>query len=246
MSTSFNLRTAFAAKQDHMLSGLGLMPNFTEHPTTKGDATEQRWKRMLSDFLPRRYGVGSVFAIDSYGKQSQQIDVAIYDRHYSPLFFEQDDLTFVPVESIYAIFEAKQELSKDYVDYAREKVASVRSLRRTSIGIRHAGGTYPPQKPDNKPILGGILATQASWTDIRGRAARQALLTGGPTDRLDFAIAVRDGAAERVEDELVFAPSNQQLIWFAMQLYKRLSALGTALALDLDAYGHYIEERSNG
>jgi hypothetical protein len=242
MSTSFDLREAFAAKQKHMLSGLGLMPNFTNHPTAKGDATEERWIRMLSDFLPRRYGVGSVFAIDSYGKQSQQIDVAIYDRQYSPLFFEQGDLTFVPVESIYAIFEAKPELSKDYVDYAREKIASVRRLRRTSVGIRHAGGTYPPQEPANKPILGGLLAAEASWTDIQGEAALKALLTGSQSDRLDFAIAVRDGAVERVGDELVFAPSDQQLIWFAMRLYKRLSMLGTVLALDLDAYGHYIED----
>ncbi|MBT2588489.1 DUF6602 domain-containing protein [Arthrobacter sp. ISL-95] len=139
MSTSFDLKQAFAAKQKHMLSGLGLMPTFTSHPTAKGDATEEHWIRMLSDFLPRRYGVGSVFAIDSYGKQSQQIDVAVYDRQYSPLFFQQGELTFVPVESIYAIFEAKPELSKDYVDYAREKIGSVRKLHRTSVGIRHAG-----------------------------------------------------------------------------------------------------------
>lgn len=244
MKTTFDLKEAFSAKQRHMLSSLGLMPNFTDHPTAKGNATEQHWIRMLSDFLPRRYGVGSVFAIDSNGKQSHQIDVAIYDRQYTPLFFEQGDLTFVPVESIYAIFEAKPELSKEYADYAREKIASVRSLRRTSVGIRHAGGTYPPQEPANKPILGGLLATEASWTDVQGKAARKALLAGGQFDQLDFAIAVRDGAVERLKDELIFAPPDQQLIWFAMRLYKRLSMLGTALALDLEAYGHYIEDDS--
>ena len=244
-STTFNLSEAFAAKQRHMLSGLGLMPTFTNHPTAKGNATEERWIHMLSDFLPKRYGVGSVFAIDSFGKQSQQIDVAIYDRQYSPLFFKQGDLTFVPVESIYAIFEAKPELSKGYVEYARDKIASVRNLHRTSVGIRHAGGTYPPQEPASKPILGGILATDTTWKDIQGKSARKALLSGGHTDRLDFAIAVRDGAVESVDDELIYAPSDQQLFWFEMRLYKRLSRLGTVLALDLDAYGHYIDDVHN-
>ena len=72
MSNSFDLRVAFAAKQKHLLSGLGLMPNFTNHPTAKGDATEDRWIHMLSDFLPRRYGVGSVFAIDSYESRANR------------------------------------------------------------------------------------------------------------------------------------------------------------------------------
>lgn len=244
MVTPFDLGQAFSAKQNHMLTGLGLMPNFTNHPTSKGDATEDRWIDMLSDFLPRRYGVGKVFAIDSTGNQSQQIDLAIFDQQYSPLFFEQSGLKFVPVESIYAVFEAKPELNKGYVEYAQEKVASVRGLHRTSVGIRHAGGSYPPQDPAAKPILGGILATGSAWSDMQGEAARSALLKGDEANRLDFAIAVKNGAVERVADELVYAGPDQQLIWFAMQLFKRLSTLGTVLALDLSAYGRHLEEAS--
>lgn len=241
MAAPFDLTQAFTAKQDHMLTGLGLMPNFTDHPTAKGDATEDHWIEILSEFLPRRYGVGKVFAIDSKGTQSDQIDVAIYDQQYSPLFFEQNGLHFVPVESIYAVFEAKPHLDKSYVEYARNKIASVRALHRTSVEIHHAGGVYKAQDPEAKPILGGILATRSDWTGLHGVAAKAALLDGSEMDRLDFAIAVRDGAIERVDDRLVHAPDGQQLIWFAMRLFKRLSAIGTVLALDLDSYGRPIE-----
>lgn len=241
MAAPFDLTQAFTAKQNHMLTGLGLMPNFTDHPTAKGNATEDRWIQTLGEFLPRRYGVGNVFAIDSHGNQSDQIDVAIYDQQYSPLFFEQNGLRFVPVESIYAVFEAKPELDKAYVEYAREKIASVRKLHRTSVNIRHAGGVYEAQDPATKPILGGILATQSSWTDLHGKAAMTALLTGDEIDRLDFTIAVRDGAVERVDDQLNYAPEGRQLIWFAMHLFKRLSTIGTVLALDLDEYGRPIQ-----
>lgn len=240
MAEPFDLSLAFTAKQDHMLTGLGLMPNFTNHPTAKGDATEDRWVQTLAEFLPRRYGVGKVFAIDSRGGQSDQIDVAIFDQQYSPLFFEQSGLHFVPVESIYAVFEAKPELSKAYVDYARNKIASVRRLHRTSVQIRHAGGVFEAQDPATKPIIGGILATQSAWSDLGGDAAKSALLAGSDIDRLDFAIAVRDAAVERVGEELVYSPDRRQLIWFAMRLFKRLSTIGTVLALDLDEYGRPI------
>jgi hypothetical protein len=240
MGNTFDWKKAFGAKQDHLLSELGLMSNFTSHPTAKGDATEEGWVDMLSNFLPRRYGVGSVFAVDSKGEQSQQIDVAVYDQQYSPLFFEKGGTSIVPVESIYAVFEAKPELNKGYVEYAQEKIASVRNLHRTSVDIRHAGGTYPPQNPADKPILGGLLATRSAWTDLRGKAARDVLLSGDEQGRLDFSIAVKHGATERFEHDLMHAPEAQQLIWFAMQLYKRLSSMGTVLALDLDAYGHHI------
>ncbi len=241
MPEPFDLGKAFGAKQDHMLTGLGLMPNFTNHPTSKGDATEDQWISTLGEFLPRRYGVGRVFAIDAHGGQSQQIDLAIFDQQYSPLFFEQGGLHFVPVESIYAVFEVKPTLNKVLVEYAREKVASVRSLHRTSVPIRHAGGTFPAQDPASKPILGGILATETEWTDLSSAAARDAILAGGLDDSLDFAVAVRSGAAERAGSELVYAPGGQQLIWFAIRLFRRLASIGTVLALDLDEYARPIQ-----
>lgn len=236
MPEPFDLGKAFGAKQEHMLTGLGLMPSFTDHPTSKGDATEGQWISVLQEFLPRRYGVGRVFAIDSRGGQSQQIDVAIYDQQYSPLFFEQEGLRFVPVESIYAVFEVKPTLNRAHAEYARTKIASVRSLHRTTVPIRHAGGEYPAQDPASKPIIGGILTTDSAWTDLSSAAARDAILAGDAAEVLDFAIAVRHGAVERVEGELRFAPTGQHLIWFAVQLFQRLAKIGTVLALDLDAY----------
>lgn len=241
MVKKFDLGLAFEAKQKLMLAGLGLMPSFTQHPTAKGDATEDRWIEVLREFLPLRYGVGQVFAIDSLNNQSEQIDIAIFDQHYSPLFFEQGGLRFVPVESIYAVFEVKPTLDKSYIEYARNKVASVRKLHRTSTEIYHAGGVYAPQDPSTKRILGGILATSSTWAGLGSNAARNAILGGSDIDQLEFVIAVRDGAVERVADNLEHAPEGQQLIWFAMRLFRRLAANGTVLALDLAKYGRYIE-----
>ncbi|WEG09478.1 hypothetical protein PU630_02615 [Microbacterium horticulturae] len=234
MTEPFDLAKAYTAKQNHMLTGLGLMPQFTDHPGAKGDATEEQWTVVLREFLPQRYGVGPIFAIDSLGRRSEQIDIGIFDRQYSPLFFEQGDVRFVPVESVYAVCEVKSRMNKVNLDYARDKVASVRQLHRTSAEIRHAGGTYPPQHPDTKPILGVFLSTDIDWGDIRGAAAVGATTETQPAV-LDLGIAVRGGAFDRT-DGFTYAPLGQELIWFATRLYRALSRLGTALAIDLDAY----------
>lgn len=242
MSEPFDLAKAYTAKQDHMLTGLGLMPQFTDHPGTKGDATEEQWVSVLREFLPQRYGVGPIFAIDSLGQQSGQIDIAIFDRQYSPLFFEQGDVRFVPVESVYAVCEVKPRMNKENLDYARDKVASVRRLHRTSAEIWHAGGTYPPQDPEAKPILGVFLSTDLDWGDIRGAAAVGSITEPQPTG-LDLGIAVRGGAFDQT-DGVAYSPGGQELIWFATRLYRALSRLGTALAIDLDAY--YVPLQSPG
>lgn len=231
MPSPFELAEGFLAKQAHMLTGLGLMPNFTNHPTTKGDASEAQWVKVLDEFLPARYVVGPIFAIDSLGNQSDQIDLAIYDRQYSPLFFEQGGVRFVPAESVYAVFEVKPETSKAHLEYTAAKVESVRSLFRTSAPIPHAGGVFAAQDPKDKPILGGFLSTEWSWASSDSKSGIDAIVESG----LDLGIAVRSTAFDQ-QGALEFAPENEQLIWFAMRLYKRLSRLGTVLAIDLDAY----------
>lgn len=227
----FDLARGFLAKQEHMLTGLGLTPTFTTHPTTKGDANEAQWVTVLGKFLPARYGVGPIFAIDHLGGQSDQIDLAIYDRQYSPLFFNEGDVHFVPAESVYAIFEVKPEMSKENLEYAAAKVESVRSLTRTSAPIPHAGGVFEPKDPKDKPILGGLLTTKWGWATSDSQSGMDAIATSG----LDLGIAI-DTIAFDQGDNLQTSPGGEQLIWFAMRLYRRLSRLGTVLAIDLDAY----------
>ena len=93
----------------------------------------------------------------------------MFDRQYSPFIFSYEGQTIVPAESVYAVFEAKQSINADRIDYARKKVASVRRLHRTSLPIPHAQGTYPP-KP-LIPILGGVLNFESDW--IRRSARRR-------------------------------------------------------------------------
>jgi hypothetical protein len=131
------------------------------HPGTKGDASEAVWLQLLQEYLPMRYQLETAHVVDSAGAFSEQIDVVVFDRQYSPFIFKFEGQVIIPAESVYAVFEAKQAINAEYVAYAKKKVASVRHLHRTSLPIPHAGGTYPA-KPLT-PILGGLLTFESDW-----------------------------------------------------------------------------------
>ena len=150
---AFDIRGAFTHKQASLEASFLSIRNVTSHPGAKGDELEADWVGLIRDFLPTRYEVGPIFAVDHSGAMSEQIDVAVYDKHYSPQWFGgANGLRFVPVESVYAAFEVKPELNAQRVQYAIKKVASVRRLQRTSAPVVHKGGKYESSQIDLSPI----------------------------------------------------------------------------------------------
>jgi hypothetical protein len=193
---------------------------------------------MLSKHLPQRYRVCKGHVVDSRGGISDQIDVIVHDSHYCPLFLDEDCLCFVPAESVYAVFEAKQELTARYIAAAGEKAASVRRLFRTSAPIVERGQIRPPRPLT--PILCGVLALVASWSDGLGESFRDALTNLKVDERLDLGCVLEAGAFEQSDvssgTELVIAPADAALVTFFLRLVHRLQAIGTVVAIEWPAY----------
>src|SRR5262249_17516111 len=138
-----------------------------DHPGTKGDGSEQVWLDLFNQYLPQRYQAAKAHVVDSQGNFSEQIDVVVFDRQYSPFIFSYSGQIIIPAESVYAVFESKQEINANEVSYAQKKISTVRNLQRTSLPIPHAGGTYPP-----KPLIhiyGGILTFESGWKPAFGQ-----------------------------------------------------------------------------
>ena len=159
------------------------------HPGARGEASEEDWLRVLKDHLPQRYQADRAFVIDSTGACSEQIDIVIYDRQYSPFLYNQANQRYVPAESVYAVLEVKQDLSREHVLYAGEKARSVRRLRRTSAPIPHAGGAYDPRPLPR--IVAGLVSYHSSWSPPFGDAFRAALGELGPEGQLDVRMRSR-------------------------------------------------------
>ena len=73
-----------------------------KHPGTKGDASETVWLSLLEKYLPHRYKVATAHVVDSKGVFSEQIDVVVFDRQYSPFIFQYEGQKIIPAESVYA------------------------------------------------------------------------------------------------------------------------------------------------
>lgn len=242
----FDLTGAFFKRQEKLSSDLGI-GDIATHPGTRGDDTELNWLHMLDEFLPRRYGVSQAFVVDAEGHRSDQVDVVIHDRHFSPLLFEVGNACYIPAESVYAAFEVKQHLDKDHLEYAAGKIATVRSLHRTTAPVPHAGGMYDPIAP--RRIFGGILARRSDWIPPFGDPFESCLrdLDARDMERvtwgLDIGCAVAHGGFTVRRDinshamvGIDHSEPDVALIYFVMRLLKALQAVGSAPAINYDAY----------
>lgn len=210
------------------------------HPGTKGDASENVWISLLETYLPKRYQAAKAHVVDSQGAFSQQIDVVVFDRQYSPFIFTYEDQTIIPAESVYAVFEAKQTADAALVKYAQDKVASVRRLHRTSLPIPYAKGVYPP-KP-LIPILGGLLTFESEWSPPLGASFEKALSAEVGDGRLDLGCVASAGHffLDDASSAYQFVREAKPATAFLFKLISQLQFSGTVPMIDIEAYGKWL------
>ena len=211
------------------------------HPGEKGDVSEEIWLELFKEYLPARYKAAKAHVVDSMGAFSDQIDVVIFDRQYSPFIFKFQGSIVIPAESVYAVFEAKQTMDAGLVDYAQEKVASVRSLERTSLPIPHAGGEYPPKAPFH--ILGGMLTFESEWRPPFGRSLERAL-NKTPDRILDLGCVASHGFFYRDSKsrQYTFDTDRKPATGFLFRLISELQFAGTVPMIDVEAYANWLTE----
>ena len=237
--TNWSLPKLLASLHNDIARRLATVRETLAHPDAKGAATEGVWLQLLETYLPQRYRTATAYVVDSKGAFSQQIDVVVFDRQYSPFIFSYEGQTIIPAESVYATFEAKQTINAKLVTYAQEKVASVRRLHRTSLPIPHAGGTYPA-KP-LAPILGGILALESEWSPALGASLEGALTTGDPDGSLDIGCVAAHGIFCRdTSGAYVLTPEGKPATAFLFELIARLQACATVPMIDVRAYAQWL------
>lgn len=237
------LQELYESLQEQLEAQLRSSRKAHKNAEAKGDASEKVWIDLLAAHMPHRYQVTKGFLIDADGKESHAIDVIIYDRQYTPLIFNRDGNTYIPAESAYAVFEAKQELTKEHIEYAGEKAASVRSLRRTSAKIKHAGGRHKPVRLFQ--INAGILTYSSAWNPAFGMAFSDAIRKLPKDQRLNVGLAVSDGCFDvrygNYEPKVRLYERDQSLAAFLIRLLARLQALGTVPAIDYDEYAKLLK-----
>jgi hypothetical protein len=209
------------------------------NPVAKGDGSEQVWAALFEKYLPKRYAVAKATICDSLGDFSDEIDVVLFDRQYTPLIFEHKGQLVVPAEAVYAVFESKQKINAAYVRYAQHKVTTVRRLHRTSAPVQTIDGlrTATPQ-----PILSGFLAFESGWkTTSIGRYLTPALESDQSDGRLDIGCIAAYGTFGCEGANCVTSIQHDKATSsFLLALITRLQGVGTAPAIDMSAYAQWL------
>jgi len=238
------LHDIFDHLQTQMIEALNTNKEIISHPPTQGDATELCWLKMLNEYLPKRYKAEKAFVLDSEGSLSQQIDIVIFDQQYSPFLFNQNGTIYIPAESVYAVFEVRPSIGKRNIEYAGEKAASVRKLKRTNAPIYHAGGVVmDPKKPFQ--ILSGLLTLDSGWKSFNEQNILKFICSLPPEKRLDIGCVLNEGAFnilchENDPAEVIISNNKNALISFFLQLLSRLQRLGTVPAIEIDRYAESL------
>ena len=241
MGKTINIKNMFKGLQEQMVAKLN-SHEFMSNSVAKGDATEKNWLDWMKEFLPKRYAADKAFVIDSNGHVSDQIDIVIYDKQYSPIIFHQDGSLYITAESVYAVFEVKQDLTKSHIEYAGAKIASVRELKRTSTPIMYSTGTMPPK--DLHKIIGGLLTTSTSLKNPE-KSIRECLISLDSNHEIDLICCLKNSSylIEYLNNnvELHKNKDNEILIYMFLQLLLLLQKIGTVPAIDLIQYAKAID-----
>lgn len=235
-----NLKELFSDLQKKMQGEIGLGP-FLDHPGEQGSLTEDSWITWLRDYLPSRYRVDKAKVVDCHGEMSDQIDIVVYDRHYSPMIFEVLGKKIIPAESVYCVFEVKPEINRQYIQYAADKIESVRNLERTSDKVPWAGGIVTsPQKPFR--ILGGLLTTRCEWVEkLHSPAFSTVMKEIGQPPKIDIGCSLLGGSFWSEDNRISFGTPDESLLVFYLELLKKLRVLGTVPAIKYDAYSGVLK-----
>lgn len=265
MNKRVDIKALFNDLQKTMVSKLETVRTHATHAPTMGDGFEQEWISWFKTYLPDKYSIDSAIVIDYEGNCSDQIDVVIYDSLYTPFIFNESGIKYIPAEGVYAVFEVKPEVTKEYIKYAGEKIESVRKLIRTSTDIINAGKPFPA-RPLTK-IVGGILANTNSFANndkvkehISSLEGFQTIDIGCMVDTAMFYVdylGVEDIAKNQKEqffdrytqyyidrkvNDVIFSENDNSLVAFFLQLTRYLQqSIGTVPAIDLNAYSKSID-----
>jgi predicted alpha-1,6-mannanase (GH76 family) len=243
MTTKYTLNQIFSSVNKGAAAKLEDANLTAGHSTDKGTASETAWVSLFNAYLPQRYQALGCHVIDSENGVSQQIDVAVIDRQYTPFVWAQHDgIRVVPVEAVYAVFECKQDLTKAHIEYAHEKIESVRKLSKTSLSIPHAGGVYHTQ---NIAIIGGILTLSSTYSPFFSVTTENILsVQVSYEQKIDIGCVANAGLFWLNQQAGYYenAASNAPVTRFLFELLAMLQERGTVPMIDVRAYARWIDE----
>lgn len=98
------------------------------HGGSKGTEAEAAVKKMLREFLPKRFSIGTGF-VSVAGELSTQLDIIIYDEIENIPIYKGEDNIVIPAEAVYGVIEVTmQELDENKLNTDLGKLSKLKQL----------------------------------------------------------------------------------------------------------------------
>lgn len=182
----------------------------SNHGGLTGDSREVMWMEFFRKIVPKKYSLAQgVIIIDSEGRHSNEVDIAVFDEQYTPYVFQHNSLKFIPIEAVAVAIECKS--SKFDVDSLVVWSNNIKKLEPKTKGIaRIAKGVVMVENDTQKrtrPIL--ILAS-----NFNRQTARSSSKMFGKLDKaFDFMLMKKKNVFQlRAPNE------DKHLGWWAKEL----------------------------
>lgn len=105
-----------------------------EHDGLMGNFREEMWLNFFRRIIPKKYTLSQgVMIIDSHGKISNEVDIAVYDEQYTPYVMQYGSLKYIPIEAVVIVIQCKSRniTTKNIVDWAK----IIEELKSNNSGI---------------------------------------------------------------------------------------------------------------
>lgn len=176
------------------------LADFYEHRGKLGENREAIVARFLERHLPRRFGVGSGFALFGSNVSSQQ-DIVVYDQLNNPVLFAEANAPLFPPSGLCAAIEIKSRLTKAEL---RQTVTKTQALKRD---LRASFASHPtPPRSEALVCLFAFESALEPAAVLQEMKRAETDLEADMRDRLDVVCLLGRGLV--LGGSLMFATSN--------------------------------------
>lgn len=126
--------------------------NEIKHSGGKGANREFSIIKLLQEYLPSKYSLGSGEIISSVGEISRQCDIVIHDNFNSPKLFQSNEHSIFAAEAVFGVIEVKSNLNSVELKNAIQNIAVAKKTVYHKLWRSH----------DSNPLFSAIVGFTAN------------------------------------------------------------------------------------
>lgn len=104
-----------------------------QHNTTKGTLRENGLIEFFKSIVPQKLSISSGIICDSLNGVSNQTDFVVYNKEVLPSLFLSNEISLIPIDSVYLTAEVKSTLRTKDLDQISKARLNLNTLRLSSL-----------------------------------------------------------------------------------------------------------------